>query len=68
MNIWLWIIISILAGLLTGACCTLWINYKVDKDIEEEVRHIVYLRECGYSPNECRDSHLPGDCPLCGAE
>ena len=23
--------------------------------------------ELGFDPNECEDSHLPGDCPLCGA-
>lgn len=26
-----------------------------------------YLEQCGYSPKECEECHLPGDCPLCGA-
>ena len=33
MEVWVWVIIGILAGLLTGVCCTLWINYKVDKEV-----------------------------------
>lgn len=24
--------------------------------------------ECGFSPDECSESHLPGDCPLCGGK
>jgi len=27
-----------------------------------------YLRDCDFRPDECRDVHLPGDCPLCGGE
>jgi len=27
-----------------------------------------YLRESGFDPDECEQSHLPGDCPLCGGQ
>lgn len=26
------------------------------------------MKGYGFDPAECAESHLPGDCPLCGAE
>lgn len=63
-----WIIAGILGGLLAGALSNLWINRQIDREIEREVGQHTYLKECGFSPNECNEYHLPGDCPLCGAE
>ena len=28
----------------------------------------IILENYGFSPRECRNHHLPGDCPLCGAD
>lgn len=63
--------IGALIGLCIALAATLWINsepiattplgYK-KKKIDK------YLEECGFSPDECKESHLPGDCPLCGAK
>ena len=33
----------------------------------EHTKHNRYIRELGFDPDECSDIHLPGDCPLCGA-
>ena len=38
---------------------------KKERDKAEERR---YMIECDFSPSECAESHLPGDCPLCGAQ
>ena len=62
-----WIIVAVLLGLLLGALDDIWMNFKEDRDIEREAGQHAYLKECGFSPNECSEYHLPGDCPLCGA-
>ena len=39
---------------------------KVDQVVSYENRKNAI--ECDFSPDECLESHLPGDCPLCGGE
>ena len=64
------VIIGGLVGTVIFLACTLWLNSrevpitpprynknKADDDLEK----------CGFAPRECRESHLAGDCPLCGA-
>ncbi len=72
------IVTGCLAGLLIGALSTLWINHKTEKEVIDEMsavlaealviaRKEIYFRPYGFSPSECNEMHLPGDCPLCGA-
>lgn len=79
MNIWFWGILGGLSGLLLGALLTLWGNYKAEEETNNEMamvfskavvklRDEIYWREYGFSPIECEEFHLPGDCPLCGAQ
>ena len=73
------IAIGVLAGLLLGALTTLWINYKAEEEVSNNMAIIfsetlikskneIRLREYGLSQIECDEFHLPGDCPLCGAK
>jgi len=49
-----------------------WIAERHDRrriereEIEDEYK--AHLKQCGFTPDECEECHLPGDCPLCGAE
>ena len=79
MIVWLGIIIGILAGLLLGALCTIRINLQAGEETAHQMatvfskavvgaRNETYLRQYGLSQIECDESHLSGDCPLCGAK
>jgi len=49
------------------------IVYLLNKLTKQSARYLKfmerqYLSNCGFDPDECRECHLPGDCPLCGAK
>lgn len=43
-------------------------NRRKEKRLFDELDRKVYLQACGYDEKECLENHLPGDCPLCGAD
>ena len=46
---------------------------EIKRLIQDKVNQVVThqdrenAKEIDLNPDECTDSHLPGDCPLCGA-
>lgn len=76
------LIIGIMTGcfLLIVLICVLGEGYEYIKELREgnkalrrelkkyEWEPTVYELECGFNRRECELTHLPGDCPLCGAQ
>ncbi len=70
----LWYILLIL---IPVACLVFFLavdNYYLRRRARRLQKRVEYLRDGndlmnkrGFAPAECADSHLAGDCPLCGA-
>ena len=73
MEIVKWFIMGFAWGTGVGFLIT-FISIRIGLKKQEEERKLfaeldrkVYLHACGYDEKECQETHLPGDCPLCGA-
>ena len=43
-------------------------EHKKQRDEDDRLEAEIITEDRGFSPRECRKYHLPGDCPLCGAD
>ena len=50
-------------------CFMNWIlKLTLNKPTKYSLDEALELRMRGFYPLECENSHMPGDCPLCGAK
>ena len=62
MNVIALIMFSFMIGLYIGQWTTRFFDRRNAK-----IAQYTEAIDRGFDPVECRDRHLPGDCPLCGA-
>lgn len=65
-----WTMMGFAYGMVVGMLITL-VSFKMGlraQRKEKELFEKLDLKLCGLDKEECEECHLPGDCPLCGAE
>lgn len=70
MGISAWFIMGLAYGMVIGFIITLFSTRLAIKRKKKEMALLrrLDLKSLGFDEEECREHHLPGDCPLCGAE
>ena len=70
MEITKWITMTFAYGMVAGILITFFalkIGLKQQKR-EKEIFRKLDMKLAGFDKEECKENHLPGDCPLCGAK